>query len=530
MKAQDLKNSVLQLAIQGKLVEQNSNDESASILLEKIKAKKEELIREKRIKKEKYNYEISKEDGLPVGWSYVKIGDISSVVTKQTGFDYSKHIKPNLETQKNDNNLPMIQTKNFKGYSFNFDTDYYLPKDIAIKFPKIMLEEKCLLLSIVGASIGNIGVYEYDKRCILGGAICKVNLLEDKLYDYIYYFLQSDEGQKEIKKNYKSTAQGTITVQDVREIIVPLPPLEEQKRIVAKIEEVLEKIEEYDKAEKELSELEKAFPQDMKKSILQYAIQGKLVEQNPNDEPASVLLERIKSEKEQLIKEKKIKKEKLLPEISEEEKPFEIPDSWEWVRVGEVLELLTDYHANGSYKILKDNVKLLDKEDYAIMIRITNLGDKPKEEYKYISKHSYEFLSKSKLYENDIVMSKITDPGTVYIVPKMNKPMSLAMNLFLLRAKNIDSKYLYYYLKIRENYIKSFQGGTSTKTITKDAVKQLVLALPPLEEQKRIVEKIEKLLNYVDKLQNRIDNKNLINKIVKAKSIELSESKELVNN
>ena len=110
MKAQDLKNSVLQLAIQGKLVEQNSNDESASILLEKIKAKKEELIREKRIKKEKHNYEISKEDGLPVGWSYVKIGDISSVVTKQTGFDYSKHIKPNLETQKNDNNflLPFV--------------------------------------------------------------------------------------------------------------------------------------------------------------------------------------------------------------------------------------------------------------------------------------------------------------------------------------------------------------------------------------------------------------------------------------
>lgn len=521
MKAQDLKNSVLQLAIQGKLVEQNSNDESASILLEKIKAKKEELIREKRIKKEKYNYEISKEDGLPVGWSYVKIGDISSVVTKQTGFDYSKHIKPNLETQKNDNNLPMIQTKNFKGYSFNFDTDYYLPKDIAIKFPKIMLEEKCLLLSIVGASIGNIGVYEYDKRCILGGAICKVNLLEDKLYDYIYYFLQSDEGQKEIKKNYKSTAQGTITVQDVREIIVPLPPLEEQKRIVAKIEEVLEKIEEYDKAEKELSELEKAFPQDMKKSILQYAIQGKLVEQNPNDEPASVLLEKIKAEKEQLIKEKKIKREKSLPEISEEEKPFEIPDSWKWVRLVDLgitqtgtTPSTTNSEYFGNYiPFIKPADITFNSIDY-FNEGLTELG-----------------LSKGRLIKaNSILMVCIGgSTGKCYFNDRdvaCNQQINTITPIF------IQNKYLLYVLQSDYFYkiLMDKATGTATPIVNKTSWSSICIPVPPLEEQKRILAKVENIINFIDKIQSTINNQNLLNKLVQAKTIEVEDKKVLISN
>jgi len=253
------------------------------------------------------------------------------------------------------------------------------------------------------------------------------------------------------------------------------------------------------------------FVRKLRESILLEGIQGSLVKQNENDEPAFKVLERIK-----LIKDNK--KEKLLPQISDIEKPFKLPKGWEWTRLGNVISLLSDYHANGSYKILKENVNLLDTEDYAIMVRITNLGNNPSQDFKYITKEAYEFLKKSKLQPNDIVMSKITDPGTVYIVPDLKKPMSLAMNLFMLRFHDtINSKYIYYYLKARESYVKSFQGGTSTKTITKDAVKGLILALPPLEEQKRIVDKIDHVMALCDELELNIEQSKLeSDKLIKA--------------
>ena len=235
----NMKKEILQLAVQGKLVPQDPNDEPAEVLLERIREEKERLLKEKKIKKEKYNSNINIEDiiyQIPNGWEHVRLADISSVITKQTGFDYTNHIKPNLIEQKREGYIPMIQTKNFKGSKFNYNTDYYLPMEIASKFPKIILKDKSLLFSIVGASIGNVGKYDSEKKCIIGGAICKVDLINNIFMDYLYYFLQSPSGQYEIKKNYKSTAQGTITVQDVREIVINMPPLAEQKRIVEKLD------------------------------------------------------------------------------------------------------------------------------------------------------------------------------------------------------------------------------------------------------------------------------------------------------
>lgn len=237
---EELKKCILQLAVQGKLVPQVEDDEPASILLDQIKIKKEELIKSKKIKKEKYNSEIE-DYKYYVGekWGVVKIGDISKIVTKQTGFDYSRNIKPNLINVQEKGYIPMIQTKNFKGYEFNFKTSYYIKKEIAEKFPKILLNEKCILLSIVGASIGNVGIYDSPKISLLGGAICKVSLLNESMIEYLYYYLKSPQGQKEIYKNYKSTAQGTITVQDIREIIVTVPPLAEQKRIIKRVNDLM---------------------------------------------------------------------------------------------------------------------------------------------------------------------------------------------------------------------------------------------------------------------------------------------------
>lgn len=161
------------------------------------------------------------------------------------------------------------------------------------------------------------------------------------------------------------------------------------------------------------------------------------------------------------------------------------------VKLGELLSTLTDYHANGAYKKLKENVELLDIPDFAVMIRTTNFEQEDfSNNVKYISKHAYEFLAKSKVYPNDIIMNKIANAGSSYLMPDLQVPVSLAMNLFLLRVDDTKANpiYVYIYLKINEAYVKSFANGSVTKTITKDAVRNLEIELPSRAIQDQIVD------------------------------------------
>ncbi|MEY0435210.1 restriction endonuclease subunit S [Providencia huaxiensis] len=161
------------------------------------------------------------------------------------------------------------------------------------------------------------------------------------------------------------------------------------------------------------------------------------------------------------------------------------------VKLGELLSVLTDYHANGAYKKLKENVVLLDKPDFAVMIRTTNFEQEDfTNNLKYISKHAYSFLAKSKVYPNDIIMNKIANAGSSYLMPNLKVPVSLAMNLFLLRvdAAKANPIYVYLYLRVNEAYVKSFANGSVTKTITKDAVRNLEIELPSRNIQDRIAE------------------------------------------
>lgn len=184
------------------------------------------------------------------------------------------------------------------------------------------------------------------------------------------------------------------------------------------------------------------------------------------------------------------------------------PSEWTLNRLGNVIDILTDYHSNGAYKKLKQNVTLLDNEDYAIMIRTTNFEQKAfnKKDFKYISKHAYNFLEKTKLYENDILMNKIANAGSVYKMPKFEKPVSLAMNLFLIRMKEdlINQKYAYYFMKNYERYIKTRAQGSVTKTITKENVRNLEISYPNKSEQNKIV-------SILDSINEKIEVNNKIN-------------------
>lgn len=169
----------------------------------------------------------------------------------------------------------------------------------------------------------------------------------------------------------------------------------------------------------------------------------------------------------------------------------QIPKGWIVGRLGDYIDVLTDYHANGAYEKLKAHVTLLDSPDYAVMIRTTNLQRDDFKDLIYLSKSSYEFLKKSKVYANDILMNKIANPGVSYLMPELHLPVSLGMNLFLIRMLNdVSAKYIFYYLRLHETYVKSFASGTGTETITKQEVKNLKFLLPSFEEQVEIEDTI----------------------------------------
>ncbi|MEJ8627506.1 restriction endonuclease subunit S [Helicobacter pylori] len=188
--------------------------------------------------------------------------------------------------------------------------------------------------------------------------------------------------------------------------------------------------------------------------------------------------------------------------------------NWQRVRLGDILELLTDYHANGSYELLKNNVTLLKHVDFAIMIRTTNFENNDfKNDLIYINKKAYEFLSKSKVFAGDILVNKIANAGTAYFMPKLNQPVSLGMNLFLLRIKpNYNNFFIFKQIANYERILKTFANGSATKTITKNVIKNLLIPLPPLNEQIAIADILSALDNYLHALRALILKKEGVKK------------------
>ena len=176
----------------------------------------------------------------PEGIEYKSMDSLCSIITKQTGFDYSNHIKDNLQSMKTEHNVPYIQTKFFSGKTFDFNTDYYVPEEVVLSFPKITLNQKCILFSIVGASIGNVGLFPGKPEAFLGGAICVAKVLPEYYVDYIYYCAESEFVQSQIRNRIKGVGQATITIEDIRQFRIPMPSLNAQHKIV----DILDKLKE----------------------------------------------------------------------------------------------------------------------------------------------------------------------------------------------------------------------------------------------------------------------------------------------
>ncbi|MDD6645998.1 MAG: restriction endonuclease subunit S [Oscillospiraceae bacterium] len=493
MTPQELKNSILQLAIQGKLVEQRPEEGTAKELYQRIQEEKKELIKAGKIKKEKSLPEITEDEipfDIPESWKWVRITEIIDV--RDGTHDTPKYVTIGV---------PLVTSKNLIDGNINFETAKLISTEDAQTINmRSAVDDGDILFAMIG-TIGNPVLVKKDREfCIKNMALFKAigqNLLH---MEYFLLYLQNE--QYVMKKKASGGVQSFVSLRFLRNYLLPLPPLAEQKRIVAKIEELLPYIDRYEKAWNRLEDLNKRFPADMQKSILQMAIQGKLVEQRPEEGTAEELYQQIQEEKQKLIKDGKIKKGKPLPEIAEDEKPYEIPANWTWVRFGDL----------GSYKkgpfgsaitksmfVPKGNGAVKVYEQKNAIQKNASLGDY------YISREYFETkMTGFEVLPGDIIVSCAGTIGETYVMPEQIEQGII--NQALMRMKIFTPLYIPYFLVFFDFVLKkdarSSSKGSAIKNIPPfEILKNYLVPLPPLAEQKRIVAKLEEILPLCDKLK-----------------------------
>ena len=481
MTPQELKNSILQLAIQGKLVEQRPEEGTAEELFARIQEEKQRLIAEKKIKKEKPLPEITEDEkpfDIPESWKWVRLGELFQ---HNTG-------KALNSTNRIGVCLKYITTSNLYWNRFElehlremFFTDSEIEKCTAQKGDLLVCE---------GGDIGRAAIWQNDETICIQNHIHRLRAFSTVCAEFFYYLFYLYKHAGWI--GGKGIGIQGLSSKAIHVLVFPLPPLAEQKRIVAKIEELLPYIDRYEQAWSKLEQFNSRFPEDMKKSLLQYAIQGKLVEQRPEEGTGEELFAQIQEEKQQLVAEKKIKKEKPLPEITEDEKPFDIPESWKWVRCGEI----GFTHIGLTYS--PKNVS----EEGIIVLRSSNIQNQHMD-YQDIVRVDMDIPENKMCHIGDILICARNGSkrlvGKAALVDK--EGMSFGAFMAIYRSKCnayilhvINSAYF-------RNSLLGDTGTTTINQITQDMLKNALIPLPPLAEQKRIVEKLEQLLPLCERLK-----------------------------
>ena len=489
MLADKLRKSVLQSAIQGKLTEQLATDDKVEDLLQAIKEEKELLIKEKKIKKQKPLPEITEDEipfAIPENWKWVRLGEITSIKG-------GKRIPVGKKLTTVNTGYKYIRVADMKNGTV-IDTDiHYIDEEIYKKISAYTISKNDVYITCAG-TIGRIGIVPdfFDGANLTENADKIILYFINKLW--LCYALNSEAIQNQIRNVTTKVGQPKLAIKRIENMIIPLPPLAEQKRIVEKLDNVLANIDELKANEEKLSILQKNFPDKLKKSILQSAIQGKLTEQLATDDNVEDLLQAIKEEKERLIKEKKIKKQKPLPEITEEERPFEIPENWKWVRANDILDVRDGTHDTPKY-VVKGVPLVTSKNLDNGKLNLSNI--------KYISKNDSEKINlRSKVNLNDILFAMIGTIGNPVIIKKDIEMSIKNIGLFKSYRENaINMDYIYYLLLYMQDILKQQVSSGVQKFVSLTELRRLMMPLPPLAEQKRIVEKLDKLLADIEELK-----------------------------
>ena len=509
MTAQQLKNSILQMAVQGKLVPQDPNDEPASVLLERIRAEKERLIKEKKIKREKNPSVIFKgADNTP----YEKIGDEVRSLADEVPFDIPDswewvRLGTVIELQSGQDMTPDKYNDCGKGIPYITGASNIENGNVLInrwtEYGRAFAYCGDILLTCKG-TVGTMAVLQ-ESQVHIARQIMAIRPISELYVPYIQLVL--DTLVENLKAAAKSMIPG-IAREDVLQSLFPVPPVSEQKRIVQKVSELSPCLEQYAAADTKLLSLNAAFPEALKKSILQEAVQGKLVPQDPSDEPAEALLERIRAEKQRLIKEGKIKKDKHesiifrrdnshyekldgVERCIDDELPFEIPETWEWVRLGTVFQHNTGKALNAANRDGEKLTYITTSNLYWDRFVLDNLKTMP---------FTDSEVDKCTVQQGDLLVCEGGDIGRAAIWGSP-EPMRIQNHIHRLRAYVPVCTRLFYYLFYLYKGAGWIGGkGIAIQGLSSNAIHNLLFPLPPLHEQERIVSAIDTALSIVQKL------------------------------
>ena len=482
MTPQELKNSILQLAIQGKLVEQRPEEGTAEELYQQIQAEKQALIKAGKLKKEKPLPEITEDEkpfDIPESWKWVRISAITVLNPKNElddSIDTAFIPMPCVsDGYRNEHSFEVRRWGDIKkGFT------HFAERDIGIaKITPCFQNRKSVIFQNLPNGYG-AGTTELSIVRVIRETLSR---------EYLLWFFKSDHFISNGKKSFTGTAgQQRIHKDYLSTCLLPLPPLTEQKRIVAKIEELLPLIDRYEQAWNRLEDLNKRFPGDMQKSIFQLAIQGKLVPQRPEEGTGEELYQQIQAEKQALNKAGKLKKEKPLPEITEDEIPFDIPESWKWVRWGDLSESIQyGYNAPAQESGRIKMVRISDIQDGRVLwdsVPYCEISEKD--------------ISTYLLSANDILFARTGGTvGKTYLVKDVPEECIYAGYLIRTRySAHLCPEYMKHFMESQLYWDQLHNGtiATAQPNCNGKTLSRMILPLPPLAEQKRIVARLDELL------------------------------------
>ena len=504
MTGQQLKNSILQMAVQGKLVPQDPNDEPASVLLERIRKEKEQLIKEGKIKKDKNpSYIFRGADNLP----YEKVGKNEPVcIADEVPFEIpeswewvrlSKIVYNRGQMTPADDfcyiDIGSIDNQNQK----LSDEENIISADKAPSRARKIVAIGDILYSTVRPYLHNMCIVDrsFSRQPIASTGFAALTCHAGLYNEFLFYYLMSPDfdAYANDTDNAKGVAYPAINDNKLYQALIPVPPEAEQKRIVEKIKEVLPYVDTYRATHSEAEYLNNAFPDQLKKSILQEAVKGKLVPQDPADEPASVLLDRIRAEKEQLIKAGKIKRDKHESVIFrrdnshyekrgseefciDEELPFDLPDTWSWARLGELCSVVTGR--------LDANAQTLDGE------------------YAFFTCGREVFRTDTYAFDCDAILLGGNNASGDYKMHRYSGKFNAYQRVYVISGREPDFlNYLYYVITFWLGHLKKNSQGTTTRFIKLGQVTGMLVPVPPCAEQKRITQTMQLLLSECDRLQ-----------------------------
>ena len=473
----DLRQAVLQAAIQGKLTTQRPEDGDARELLKQIQ--KSFVLKQSKIEINTSAMDFN----IPDNWAFVELNQLYEFV------DY-RGKTPN----KSANGIPLVTASNIKKGFMDYTRKEYISEDEYNSRLSRGVTELGDILFTTEAPMGNIAICEL-KKCSCGQRVITFkqqvkNTLSNKFF---MYSLLSNAFENQLKNNATGTTAKGIKAEKLKHFLVPLPPLAEQHRIVAKVEKLMAEIDELEKVENELHALKTAFPGDMKAALLQAAMQGKLTTQRKEDGDARDLLKQIAKEKAQLIKEKKIKKEKPLPEITEDEIPFDVPENWVWCRLANLgLTLTGNTPSTTNAKYYGGDTPFIGPADITYSKGIS---------YNTSKKLTKTGEQNSRVVSNGTIL-QVCIGGSIGKCAIIDRKVAFNQQINSISPLVTNSIYLLNVISSRFFLLQMNESstGTATPIINRGLWERLLIPLPPLAEQHRIVAKLEKLLPLCDGL------------------------------